>query len=112
MQFDRRLVLQLEDESERIENRIILLHTDEPIPSTIYHNGQLCKTKEFAESLGLIIDKNLKYKNHLNNAISKGQKSWNSIQLKSSKRWGLTFNPQTFLFKTIIQPQLIYASSI
>ena len=87
------------------------LHADEPIPSitTIYRNDQLCKAKEFTKSLELIVDRKVTYKNHHVNAISKRQKSWNAIQRKCSKGWGLTLNPG-FLYKTVIQPQLIYAS--
>ena len=86
--------------------------TDEPIPSTIYLNGQLCKTKEFTKSLGVIIDRKQTYKIHLDKALSKGQKSWNSVERKCSKRCGLLLNSQKLLFKTVIQPQLIYASPI
>ena len=58
------------------------------------------------------IDRKQTYKIHLDKAISKGQKSWNSIQWKCSKRCCLTLNTQTLLFKTVIEPQLIYASPI
>ena len=68
------------------------------------------KRKESIKSLGLIIDKKLPYWNHLDNAISKGQKNMNSIDWKCSKRWGLTLKTQTLPLKTVIQPQLIYTS--
>ena len=84
------------------------LDTDELMPFTIHLNGQLCKTKEFTQSIGLIIDRKPTYKNHFENAINKGQKNWNSFQRKCLKPWGLTLS--NLLFETVIQPQLIYAS--
>ena len=50
--------------------------------------------------------------NHLDNAIRKGEKSWNAIQWTCSMRWGLTFNTETLVYKTFIQPQHIFASSM
>ena len=94
------------------KTEIMSLHTDEPMPSRIYLKGQLCKAKEFTKSLGLVIDRKLTYKNNLDNAINKRQKSCNSIQRKCSKRCGFTLNTPRLLFKTVIQPQLIYASPI
>ena len=56
------------------KTEVLSLHTDEPMPSTIHTNGQICKPTEFTMSLGLIIDRKLTYKNHLDTAINKGQK--------------------------------------
>ena len=76
----------------------ISLHQSPPIPSTIYLNSLLSKTKEFTKSLILIIDRKLTYKNYLNNAISKGQKTWNSIQRKCLRRLGPHLTLRRFFF--------------
>ena len=57
-----------------LKTEVISLHTDEPIPSTIYLNGQLCKPKQFTESLGLIIDRKLTYKKKISTMLSKKDK--------------------------------------
>ena len=41
---------------------------------TMHPNCQLFKTKEFTKLLGLIIDRKLTYKNHLDNTSLEGEK--------------------------------------
>ena len=75
-------------------------------------NNELCVTKNATKSLGITIYNKLNYKEHSERLREKVKRSWDRISRVGGSKWCLSIPTLLMLYKTIIIPQLMYASPI
>ena len=64
------------------------------------------------QSLGVIIDSKLNYRDHSSKTIEKAKRDWNMIKSLCSRKWSLAVSTLVLLYKTCILPSLLYAASM
>ena len=64
------------------------------------------------KSLGLLIDDNLSYNDHAERVCNKAKRCWDNVSSVLGCEWSLALSALVPLYKTIIVPQLLFASAI
>ena len=93
------------------ETEPILLNLAKNISVPILNNG-VCAITSVTKSLGLLIDDKLSYNDHVERVCNKAKRSWDNASRVLGCKWSLAISALVLLYKTIIVPQLLYASAI
>ena len=75
-------------------------------------NGENCKISETTKSLGLNIDSKLHYKEHTEISVAKATRNWHILRKHCSSKWGITIPTLVYLYRSVIQPQVLYGAPI
>ena len=81
-----------------------------PPPLTL--GGEEVPYVESFKYLGVIIDKNLTWKDHVTNRVKKAKKDLMASKKLISKSWGLTPNKVKWIYECIVRPSLSYACHV
>jgi len=73
-------------------------------------NGKVIKVVDEYKFLGVLIDKNLRFKKHADKTRKKGRKRINILRCMSGKAWGQTLETQRKLYLTYARSTIEYAS--
>ena len=79
--------------------------------ANIHFQGTQVPNVNSTKYLGVIIDKNLSYKEHITHAINKAKKSM-GILSKITRSSSLTITNKLLLYRQVIRPTLLYASPV
>ena len=72
-------------------------------------NGKAIKIVDEYKFLGVVIDKNLRFKKHANKTRKKTKKRVNILKCMAGKSWGQSLESQRTLFLTYVRSTLEYA---
>ena len=77
-------------------------------------NGENCKTNETTKSFGLNIDSKLNYKEHTEISVAKAtrKRNWHILRKHFNSKWGITIPIIVYLYRSVIQPQVLYGAPI
>ena len=92
------------------KTELILLKLEKNISVPILNN-EVCAITRVTKSLGLLIDDKLSYNDHAERVCNKAKRSWDIVSSVLGCEWSLTLSALVPLYKTIIIPQLLYASA-
>jgi ribonuclease HI len=73
-------------------------------------NGQKIEMTESAKFLGVILDKKLTWKHHIEHLISKCQKRLNLMRAVSGSKWGASKKALLMIYRALIRPVLDYGA--
>ena len=88
----------------RSQQRISLKH--------IQLGEEILPIKPFAPYLGVDLDKNLSFKKHIDNKITKTKVAARPLNYLINKNWGLSLEQARYVHNQIIIPNLLYAAGI
>jgi len=78
----------------------------------LYMNDCVLNYVDETRYLGIIIDKNLNYKSHLNNIIQKSKRTLMTLKSVIGNNWGLTPKNAHWAYTTIVRPMINYGSVV
>ena len=87
-------------------------HNEDQMPPELTINGQKVKYVKSTRVLGIIIDDELNFKQHVLQKLKECNKKWGLITKATNRNFGLNINSLTLLLKTMILTKLFYAAPI
>ena len=93
------------------KTELILSNFEKNISVSILNN-EVCAITRITKSLGLLIDDKLSYIDHAERVCNKAKRSCDNASRVLGCKWSLAISALVLLYKTIIVPQLLYASAI
>ena len=75
-------------------------------------NHEVCAITRVTKSTGLLIDDKLSYNDQAERVYNKAKCRWDNASSVSGCKWSSAIPALVLLYKTIIVPQLLYASAI
>ena len=98
--------------ANRSKTELMLLNCEMSAINLPTINSDTSALVSSTKSIGLTIDDKLNYHEHLKTVTVKAAKNWRIIRSKSANQWGLSIPTLILLYKTVIQPQIMYAAPI
>ena len=75
-------------------------------------NNQVVESSDSVQYLGMIIDKKLTFKKHIDKLRVKGEKALRILSYMSGTNWGLSVKHRKLIFKNFILPKITYGEEI
>ena len=102
----------MENGCKRVKNRNFAFTNSHEDFTQIKLNEENCKISETTKSLGLNIVSKLNYKEHTGISVAKATRNWHILRKHCSSKWGITIPTLVYLYRSVIQPQVLYGAPI